>query len=199
LLIVVVSDVCFYRDGLAAGLSVGNSAIGCDEHELSAVLEQHSPHAVLIDLGMPTFVEAIELTRRAQPDAAIVGLTVIEGEEVVILAACHGVRAFVSRDQSLEALVATVEAASAGTAVCPPTIASLLFDHVGDGSVGEPSRYALTPREREIAALLAHGLTNKEIAAELVIGPATVKNHVHNVLQKLNVHRRTEAAALLRR
>jgi two-component system nitrate/nitrite response regulator NarL len=198
-LIVVVSDVCFYRDGLAAGLSERNSAIGCDRQELSAILEQHSPHAVLIDLGTPTFLEAIELTRRAQPEAAIVGLTVIEGEDVVIVAARHGVRAFVSRDQSLEELVATVEAASTGNAVCPPTIASLLFDRVADRNLGEPSRSALTPREREIAALLEQGLTNKEIAAKLVIGPATVKNHVHNVLQKLKVHRRTEAAALLRR
>jgi two-component system nitrate/nitrite response regulator NarL len=199
LLIVVVSDVCFYRDGLAASLSDGNSAIGCDKSELPAILEEHPAHAVLIDLGIPAFLEAIELTQRARPEAAIVGLTVVEGDEVVILAACHGVRAFVSRDQSLEEVVATVQSASAGDAVCPPAIASLLFARFTDRNVGEMSSSTLTPREREIAALLARGLTNKEIAAKLVIGPATVKNHVHNVLQKLNVHRRTQAAALLRR
>jgi two-component system nitrate/nitrite response regulator NarL len=202
MLILVVSDVCFYREGLAASLGIdGNSYVACAHAELADVVSGQALDLALVDLGDPGFIETIDFIRTNLPNACIVGLTTSEADaaDVALLAASYGVRAFVSRDQSLAELVSAVERAGGGEAVCPSAIASLLFERVAARELFEASDSILTPREREIAALVAQGMTNKEIAAALVIGSATVKNHVHNVLRKLRVHRRTEAAAVLRR
>jgi DNA-binding NarL/FixJ family response regulator len=202
MLILIVSDVCFYREGLAVALSGdGNSCSACAHSELEDTLSNgQALDLALVDLGDAGFIEIINLVRTNRPVATIVGLTTSDADAagVTLLAASYGVRAFVSRDQSLTELVSTVEQAGAGDAVCPPAIASLLFERAAARELFDAPGSLLTPREREIATLVARGMTNKEIAATLVIGPATVKNHVHNVLRKLRVQRRTEAAAVLR-
>jgi two-component system, NarL family, nitrate/nitrite response regulator NarL len=202
MLILVASDVCFYREGLAVSLGIdGKSCLACAHAELEEVASGEAVDVALVDLGDPGFIETLDFFRTDLPEACIVGLTTndVDAADVALLAASYGVRAFVSRDQSLEELVSTVERAGAGDAVCPSAIASQLFDRAAARDLFDGSDSILTPREREIAALVAQGLTNKEIAATLVIGTATVKNHVHNVLRKLRVNRRAEAAAALRR
>lgn len=199
MLILIVSDVCFYRDGLAAALRTsGTSAIACGHDSVEQTVIAHSVDVALVDLGEPAFLRTIESVRDRPPGAPIVGLTITDSADAVVVAAAGAVRAFVSRDQSLRELVNTVHRAAAGEAVCPPAIAALLFDRVAKRDLLPAPETVLTPREREISVLMARGLTNKEIAAALVIGPSTVKNHVHSVLQKLGVRRRVEAAALLR-
>jgi DNA-binding NarL/FixJ family response regulator len=83
--------------------------------------------------------------------------------------------------------------------MCSPRVAALLFNRMAtlsNGSVTDFADAPLTRREREIATLIARNLPNKEIARQLRLGPTTVKNHVHNILQKLNIHRRGDVARL---
>jgi two-component system, NarL family, nitrate/nitrite response regulator NarL len=106
---------------------------------------------------------------------------------------------FVGRDGTLAELATAVERALAGEVRCSPKLAALLCERVAAlaGRMGDvPS--GLTRRERQIADLVADGLSNKEIAIELRIGPATVKNHIHNILEKLHVPRRGAIGSRLR-
>jgi two-component system, NarL family, nitrate/nitrite response regulator NarL len=99
----------------------------------------------------------------------------------------------------VEDLVAVVLHALRDELVCTPRIAGLLFSRVATlsrGSTATPLDLPLTQREREIAALVVCNLHNKEIARRLRLGPATIKNHVHNILKKLNIHRRGDIARL---
>ena len=108
---------------------------------------------------------------------------------------------YVGRGDSLEDLVAAVESAARGELHCSPKIAGSLVRRVAILAAGRAVvslQGRLTSREREIARFLEKGLSNKEIATALCIEVATVKNHVHNLLEKLNVHRRTHVAGAVR-
>ncbi len=135
--------------------------------------------------------------RSAAPATPVLGLVLAVSQTVVIAAAALGVRAFVSPSQPLDDVVRAVACAARGETLCPPSVAALLFEQFGPGRALR-SDAELTAREREVAALIARGHSNKEIATLLCVEPATVKNHVHHILQKLQVARRGEAAALLR-
>jgi DNA-binding NarL/FixJ family response regulator len=136
----------------------------------------------------------------ANADAPIVALGAPDEEDHVIALAELGVLAFVECESGLDALVAAVAGAAHGEASFPPRIATTLLRRVRRLSVrrraGDPA--LLTVRESQVAELIAEGLSNKEIAARLCIEVATVKNHVHNILEKLGVNRRFDAVARLR-
>jgi DNA-binding NarL/FixJ family response regulator len=112
------------------------------------------------------------------------------------LRAIHrGVRGYVLRDASARDLVAAVRAVSAGEAVCPPRLMSVLFDVVSSQSArGSGNRQRLTRREEELIPLIGRGLTNKEIAAQLHLSEETIKSHVHRILRKVGVDDRRSAA-----
>jgi DNA-binding NarL/FixJ family response regulator len=113
-----------------------------------------------------------------------------------------GVVGFVPRDASLSDLVSTIESALCGEANVSPRLAASLMRRLASiARQRSPAAVAthLTQREQEILAMLGEGLSNKQIAARLIIEVATVKNHVHNILSKTKLNRRSEAAALLRR
>jgi two-component system, NarL family, nitrate/nitrite response regulator NarL len=119
----------------------------------------------------------------------------------VIACAEAGISAFVAREGTAEDLVAAVHQAMRGELVCSPRVTALLFDRVAALSAERTTSIptdALTEREKEIIPLVEQGLSNKEIARQLRVGAATVKNHVHNILEKLQVRRRGEVAARLR-
>ena len=130
-----------------------------------------------------------------------VAFSVAETADVICTCAEAGIAGFVSRDGSKEDLVAAVENAVRGEVVCTPRMAASLFKRLAaviraTGQAGPPA--TLTGRERDIIAHIDRGLSNKDIARQLKISTATVKNHVHNILEKLQVRRRGEAAAVLR-
>ena len=130
-------------------------------------------------------------------DLRTVAFAVADVEADVLACAEAGISGYVAEDGSAEDLVAAVLRAVNGELVCPPRIAALLFARVAalsDRTFRAPAE-PLTPREREIADLVASGLPNKSIACELSLAPATIKNHVHNILQKLSLQRRGELAA----
>jgi DNA-binding NarL/FixJ family response regulator len=196
--ILVIGDVRFLRDGVAAAVSRAYP-----EARVRASGLAEAPRAgasrmdvlvVELDEGSATGLGDL---RTAAPSTPILGLVLSVGPAVVIAAAALGVRAFVSPSQPLDDVVAAVAGAARGETICPPGVAALLFDQLGPGRALR-SDAELTARERQVAALIARGLSNKEIAAQLYVEPATVKNHVHHILQKLQCQRRGEAAALLR-
>lgn len=191
--VIVVSDVVLYREGVANGLArlarlsiVG--AFGCDE--VVGAIGALGVDAILLDASRPEALAIARELRAAQPDVPMVGFAIgsVEGS---VACAEAGLIGFVDRDGTLAQLAEAVEQAITGQAGCSPRLAALLCQRVADLAVSAsiaPS--SLTRRERQIAALVAEGLSNKEIALELNIGPATVKNHIHNVLEKLHVPRR---------
>jgi len=157
------------------------------------------PDALLLDL---TCRGALEIPRRAQqilPGVRVIAFAVADVDENVLACAEAGISSYVTQSGSSGDLVAAVRAALRGELMCSPRIAGLLFSRMAtirDGRSVASADALLTPREREIAGMLARNLPNKEIARQLRLGSTTVKNHVHSILQKLNIHRRGDVARL---
>jgi DNA-binding NarL/FixJ family response regulator len=201
--IVLLSDVRLHREGLALvlagtpGIEVLATAVPGDARD---VLARHAPDVALLDLGTDDDLTAVRSLVAAAPHVSFVVLAVPELEHAILDCAEAGVTGYVTRDGSLVELVETIQAVARGEALYPArTVARLLRriaarPHAHHASV----RSTLTRRERQVAALLEAGLSNKEIARRLSIELPTVKNHVHNILEKLGVSRRGEAVAKLR-
>jgi two-component system nitrate/nitrite response regulator NarL len=131
----------------------------------------------------------------------LVALGVPEQEESVIRCAEAGIAAFVTRESSLPELVRVLQSALRGETLCSPSMARALLGRLATLAAErepKPATAVLTVREVEILGLIDEGLSNKQIAARLVIELPTVKNHVHNILGKLDVRRRGDAAKQLR-
>jgi DNA-binding NarL/FixJ family response regulator len=145
--------------------------------------------------------EAVGLVTRALPDLKVVALAVQDAERDVVRCVEAGACGFVTRDASVDDLVAAVESAACGEAICSPRIAGSLVRRLATLAAQNqptPAWFRLTRRELEIVRLMGDGLSNKEIASRLQIELPTVKNHVHNVFEKLDVHRRSEVVVRLR-
>ncbi|HWB96007.1 MAG TPA: response regulator transcription factor [Bryobacteraceae bacterium] len=152
------------------------------------LFRQHRPDVVLMDLRMPVMsgVEAAELIRRDSPQARIVALTTYGGDEDIHRALQAGVQAYLTKDVLHDELLKAIRAVYAGERYLPAAVASALAAQI--------PRPNLSPREMEVLALIVRGLGNKQIAFELHIAEHTVKNHVKNILSKLGVEDRTQAA-----
>jgi DNA-binding NarL/FixJ family response regulator len=202
--IFVVSNVRLYREGVAMTLAQDETldVVGLgDAADMLSQIAELRPNVALLDYSL---IDRPGLPRRmleVLPSLKVVAIAVSEGDRDVIACAEAGISAFVPRDGSAADLIAAVHQASRGELVCTPRIAALLFGHVAALSAKrEPPVLieVLTHREREIIPLLEQGLSNKEIARQLRVGAATVKNHIHNILEKLHVRRRGEVAARIR-
>ena len=201
--VLVLAAARIYREGIASALRrTGGFVVDELAAEPAAALEAFTssrPDVAVLDLGMEAAAAIVGAATHHERSPAIVGLVLSDDPSLVVGAAALGVRAFIAADQSLDELVDTVSSAAAGSAACPPTIAGLLFEQLQrTGARSSPPGGPLTSRELEIAGCLVRGLSNKEIARLLVIEPATVKNHVHNVLTKLGASRRAEVGHVLR-
>jgi DNA-binding NarL/FixJ family response regulator len=198
----VVGEVRLYREGLASSLTRhgGVLLVGAGGHECALrQIESAQPDVLLLDVSAPDGLKLPRQARTLLPQLRIIAFGVAEVEADVLACAEAGFSGYVAQDSSIEDLVDVVRRTISGELVCPPRITSSLFSRLGslaiageDASVGAQ----LTPREREIAELVVHGLTNKEIARRLGLSGATARNHVHNILQKLNLQRRGEIARL---
>jgi DNA-binding NarL/FixJ family response regulator len=198
----LLSDVRLYREGLLASLgsqprlTVVGASGSQDFMERIAVLR---PEVMLLDLAA---CDSLTIPRRARdvlPALRVVAFAVAEMEENLLACAEAGITGYVAQDGSAEDLVTAVLRALRGELVCPPRITAFLFSRMAALSSGRPPVPAatpLTPREQEIASLITCNMSNKQIARHLRLGPTTVKNHVHNILQKLNVRRRADVARL---
>lgn len=156
------------------------------------------PDIVFLDVNMPDGLRLVHDLHAVAPGTAVIATAMAETDGNIIAYAEAGVAGFVTQDQSLAEAVRVLESATCGESLCSPRTTAALLRRVAVLSAqrkppGQPD--GLTPRESEIAGLIARGRTNKEIARELCIEISTVKNHVHNMLEKLGVRGRAEAAA----
>lgn len=203
--VLIVAEVRLYREGLAEMLAVETEldvvgiAPGIDD--AVRVLHEHRPDVTLVDTIDATNIRLVRALVAAVPGTTVVALAVPESDEQVIACAEAGVAGFVTRDGSIEDVVAAVESAARGELLCSPRMAATLFQRVATLALERSPtsiEVLLTSRELEILNLIDQGLSNKEIARLLTIELSTVKNHVHNILEKLGVNRRAEAAAHVR-
>jgi DNA-binding NarL/FixJ family response regulator len=166
-------------------------------------VHEHAPDVVVMDLSMPG-LGGVEATREIvahSPSTSVLVLTVSDDAGDVVDAIVAGACGYILKSASIEELIAGIRAAATGDALISPTIASQLLTHVrGQVLVAEQpivvDRHVtqLSARELDVLRLVAEGLENGEIAARLEISPKTVKNHISNILMKLQIDNRIQAA-----
>lgn len=202
--VVVLSDIRLYREGLSAFIAGTNLELvgtACSRAAGLALAAEVNPDVVLLDMVMPESLETVRDLGASLPGAHVVALTVPVVEGDVVACAEAGVAGYVTRDGSLDDLLAAIDGTSRGEVVCSALVTGVLLRRVAALAATQVPRRpegVLTSRERAVAALIDEGLSNKQIAQRLSIEVATVKNHVHNILEKLQVDRRGEAVARLR-
>jgi DNA-binding NarL/FixJ family response regulator len=194
--ILIVDDHSVVRQGLKMFLGldpelevVGEAADGAEGVKQAKALK---PDVVLMDLLMPVMdgITAIGILRRELPDTEVIALTSVLEDSSVIGAVRAGAIGYLLKDTESDELCRAIKAAAEGQVQLSPKAAARLMREVR----APDSPEALTDRETEVLRLLAQGRSNKEIAAALTIGEKTVKTHVSNILSKLNVPSRTQAA-----
>jgi two-component system, NarL family, nitrate/nitrite response regulator NarL len=201
--IYVVSATRLYRDGLTDALSAHFVVVGAAASPAAALAEivTFRPDVVLLDSDAPDSADAVAAVVAAVPSTRVVALAMPEVETRLVTLAEAGISGYVSRDGSIEDLVAVIESVFRGEMLCSPRMAATLLRRVTTlAAERAPERTLghLTERQSEIVALIAEGLTNKEIASRLHIELPTVKNHLHAIFARLDVSRRSEAAARAR-
>ena len=204
--VLVVDDQQLLRRGLVMlfGTVEGVDVVAQAAHgaEALAVLRAEDVDVVLADAKMPV-MDGIELVRRCVREhqgLPVLVLTTFDEPDVVRGAVAAGAAGFLLKDTSIEALAEAVRAVAAGGLVIDPRVARLALapsrDERDEGD-GPPALALLTPTEREVAALVAEGLSNQAIAARMVLAEGTVKNHVSALLRKLRAADRTVLALTL--
>jgi two-component system, NarL family, nitrate/nitrite response regulator NarL len=201
----LVIDIPFYREGLAALLSqsadvtvVGSPA---GDEEVAALVTRESPDVVLLDIGAAGAHETLATLRVLATPPRIVALALSETPESIAEWAGAGVMGYISRSAGLADVLQCLRCVVRGEAYCSPRVMAILLHRFAalEGRLPlAPARSAgLTAREHEILDLVGRGLSNKVIAARLHISHATAKNHVHHILDKLQLRSRAEVAAYL--
>jgi DNA-binding NarL/FixJ family response regulator len=202
--VLLVDDQALFREALHTLLSVQPDievvGEGGDGEEALRLVAQHQPDVVLMDLQMPV-MDGVAATRRLRtehPAARVIVLTTFDDDEYVFEGLRAGAIGYLLKDVSAQKLVEAIRSAARGETFLQPSIAAKVVAEfarntapaLAPQSLIEP----LTSRELDILRLLAGGLNNRDIADQLVITEGTVKNHVTNILGKLGVRDRTQAA-----
>ena len=188
-------------DGVAGIAVVGEAADGA---EVPDAISAHAPDVLLLDLRMPRVDGLTALSRlRARPrPPEVIVLTTFDSDENVLRALRLGASGFLLKDAPAARLLDAIRVAAAGDALLEPSITRRLIEQFARvaapaGEDGPPEAVAaLTARELEVLRLLARGMSNAEIAAELVLGEQTVKTHVARILAKLGLRDRVQAVVL---
>jgi len=190
--IMIVDDHAVVRQGLAALLSTVPEfdiiVQAGDGEQAVALYRTHQPDVTLMDLRLPKLkgVEAIQAIRQEFPAARVIVLTTFDGDEDIYRALQAGARGYLLKGMEGDELIEAIRAVHEGKARIPAEVAERLSLRLsGD---------ALTERETDVLRQIVGGLSNKEIGAKLFISEATVKTHVNNLLAKLGVSDRTQAA-----
>ena len=206
--VIIASDIRLYREGLSIALSLDEQvevcAISANADDVQHSIQSTSPDALLLDMAMPQAMSIIQNVVQHHPRLKIIALGVNENSESILSCAQAGVAGYVSREGSMDDLIKALTGALRDEFICSPKVAALLLHQVCELSCQQPEdsnetdqMHKLTPREREVVNLIAEGLSNKQIARRLDISVSTAKNHVHNLLDKLNARHRSEVVAML--
>jgi DNA-binding NarL/FixJ family response regulator len=202
--IVVADDQSSVREGLVLlldllpGIDVVASA--ADGKQAIARVAEHRPDAILLDLHMPVLdgVETAKALTAQYPDTAIVVLTTYADDSSVLAALQAGARGYLTKDADRQDIASALRSAASGLSVLDPALQAALVAAAGSGSAAratrsEPLPDGLTPREAEILGLVAQGLTNPEIAQELVLSHHTIKTHINRIFAKTGSRDRAAA------
>jgi DNA-binding NarL/FixJ family response regulator len=200
--VLVVDDQELFRRGLTMLLAVepGLEVVGeaGDGAEGATLAESAAPDVVLLDVRMPkkSGIEACLAIKESVPSAKIIMLTVSDEEADLYEAVKSGASGYLLKDSSIEEVAQAIRVVADGQSLISPSMAIKLIDEFKQMS--RPERETgpalrLTERELDVLRLVAQGHSNKEIAARLFISENTVKNHVRNMLEKLQLHSRMEA------
>jgi DNA-binding NarL/FixJ family response regulator len=204
--VLIADDHRLMREGTAALLAsderVEVVGLAADGGEAIALAERRRPDVALLDLNMPGVggIEACAAIRRRSPQTEVMILTVSEQEPDLYASLRVGAAGYLLKDIAPAELIEAVLAAGRGEPRIPASMAGRLLQDLAGAREADPDPLgSLSDREREVLALLAEGLRNREIAERLVISEATVKTHVRHVLEKLRFRNRAEAAAFAAR
>jgi DNA-binding NarL/FixJ family response regulator len=201
--VLIVDDHDLFRSGLRNLLEeegvqiVGEASAG---QEALNIVRELAPDVVVMDLNMPGMggVEATRHISTIAPLTRVLMLTISDQDNDVMDAILAGACGYLLKDSSIQDLIAGIRAASLGESLISPTIAAKVLQHLRASSrqpeIETTIRAELSDREIEVLKLIANGKDNAQIAADLHISPKTVKNHISNILMKLQIGNRIQAA-----
>jgi two-component system response regulator NreC len=198
--VMLVDDHAVVRAGLRMMLESEADFDICSEastaSEAIVKTAQEKPDVILMDIGLPdmTGIDATKEIKRAFPDIPVVALTIHEDEEYFFKMLDAGASGYVPKRAAPEELLSAIRAAYSGEVYLYPSLAKLLVrDFLSQQQESAANTLnGLTAREEEVLALLAEGESNTEIAEKLTISPKTVARHRENIMNKLNLHSRTD-------
>jgi DNA-binding NarL/FixJ family response regulator len=202
--IAIVEDNRLVRDGISemlGDLPDFEVVLAATSFE-TARLKAANPQVVLLDIGLQD-ADCLQVAMTVQaemPQTHVIVMDLLPVHEELVQFVNAGVAGFILKDATVEEFVGTIRSVAAGMRVLPPRMTSTLFSQIARAAVERGQAAAreavrMTPREREIIALIATGKSNKAIASELQVATDTVKSHVRNVMDKLALHSRLEIAA----
>jgi DNA-binding NarL/FixJ family response regulator len=204
--IMLVDDQTIVREGLSAMLGVEDDlaivAQAGGGAEALRLVPLFDPDVVLMDVRMPDMdgLTALERLKSLYPTLCVIMVTLYDDPDYLYRAVSAGAAGYILKDASRAELVSAVRTVAAGGAIVSPGMLRELLGHIsglidspGANQPCAPDR-GLTRREIEVLGLMAEGMTNQEIADRLIVSPTTIKTHVQNILQKLGVSDRTQAA-----
>jgi len=205
--VLLVDDQRLMRDGMKTLLSLegdlevaGEAGNGLEAVQQALALR---PDVVLMDIRMPGMngVESTREIRRALPETRVLVLTTFDDDDLVMEALLEGAAGYLTKDLPAEQIAEAIRQVCTGGVVMPPPIAAKVVSELARRSAAAPSAKGdkavldqLTDRERDVLRLLGQGFSNKEIGEALFITEGTAKNHVSNLIEKLGLRDRTQAA-----
>ncbi len=198
--VLIVDDHAVVREGLRALISYepGMTVVGEAEDGIEAMFKarEHQPDVVLLDLVMPRQdgLATINQLQEELPDARILVLTSYAEDDKVFMAIKSGALGYLLKDSAPDELLKAIREVNQGQSSLHPTIARKLVREMSQPTNLPLAEDPLTPREMDVLKLVAKGMANQDISEELVISVQTVRTHVSNILSKLHVANRTQAA-----
>jgi two-component system nitrate/nitrite response regulator NarL len=201
----LIEDNRLLRDGIAAMINgqADMKVVAAVGGGVGTIVKARTvkPRVILVDLGLrnQNGVRLVASLAKETPEFKVIGMGLIPTQLDIVEFVQAGASGFIMKDASVKEFLTTIRSVAHGGKVIPPPITSSLFSHVVEYAVkkgvGElDNAVKMTKREREIIALIADALSNKEIASRLNIATFTVKSHVHNILEKLALHSRLQIA-----
>jgi DNA-binding NarL/FixJ family response regulator len=207
--ILIIEDNRLLRDGINAMINAEAdmrvvATIGSGNNVLQKAI-QAKPQIILLDVGLTNLDElsVVESVRQKMPGAKVIGMCFVPSQSDIVEFVEAGAAGFILKNATMKEFIGTIRSVAQGENILPPILTGSLFSYIADFALKRgrgklPLAVRMTKREREIIALIADGLSNKEISQRLNIATHTVKSHVHNVLEKLALHTRLEIAAYSR-